>query len=202
MKEAQQVRRVAEECAQFLAGVSGENWSRPIDGMTWTVAKAVAHEAGALLWYASDLSSGMPELSTMEAKIKVESEPADLIRTVVSNANLLACVMESSGSEARGYHPAGIADAAGFGAMGCDEMLIHTDDAAHGLRCEFSPPRDLAQETLRRLFPWAPDDVDPWLALKWANGRIELEGRDRLSKWSWHCAPLEEWDGTDPTAEV
>jgi uncharacterized protein (TIGR03083 family) len=201
MVGGEQVRRVAKECADFLGGSLDGDWNRPIDEMDWTVAKAVAHIASGLLWYASDLSAGLPELSTMDSKIKVESEPVDLIRTVMSNANLLACVMESSPPSARGYHPAGTADASGFSAMGCDEMLIHTYDAARGLDREFSPSGDLALATLRRLFPWAPDDVDPWLGLKWANGRIELKGHGRLSKWNWQCAPLEEWDGTNPTVD-
>jgi hypothetical protein len=50
---------------------------------------------------------------------------------------------------------------------------------------------------VRRLFPWAPTDVDPWQALRWACGRTALPDRPRLGPdWWVHCAPLAEWDGT------
>lgn len=93
----------------------------------------------------------------------------------------------------------GAADPSGFAAMACDEILIHTDDAARGLGLVFRPPTDLAERVLHRLFPWVTDVDDPWEGLRWANGRIALGGRERLSGWTWHCAPLDEWDGTSPT---
>ena len=48
--------------------------------------------------------------------------------------------------------------------------------------------------------PWAPGGVAPWPALLWANGRVDLAGgRPRPgSDWVWHCAPVDEWDGTIP----
>jgi hypothetical protein len=52
--------------------------------------------------------------------------------------------------------------------------------------------------TLERLFPWAAAGVDPWPALLWANGRIDLPGQERQVDWRWQCAPLEEWDGLNP----
>jgi uncharacterized protein (TIGR03083 family) len=193
-----EVRRTARECAAFLGPFDSEDWTQPIEDMDWTVAKAVAHMSGGLLWYSNDLSAGMPELDTMDAHIKDDAAPADLVRSLLSFANVLACVIDGSGPDARGYHPAGIADASGFAAMATDEMLVHTDDAGRGLGRDFRPPADLAEAALRRLFPWAPPDVDPWDGLKWANGRVELAGNGRLSQWRWHCAPLSEWDGTVP----
>ena len=89
----------------------------------------------------------------------------------------------------------GIADASGFAAMACDEMLIHTYDAARGLGRAFDPTPELAERTLRRLFPWAPEEVEAWDGLKWANGRVALPGLKQLAKWGWQCAPLSEWDG-------
>jgi hypothetical protein len=82
--------------------------------------------------------------------------------------------------------------------MACDEFLVHTDDVARGLGVPFAPPRALARATLERLFPWAPADAEPWAALLWANGRIDLPGQQRQVDWRWHCAPLEEWDGLNP----
>ena len=92
-----------------------------------------------------------------------------------------------------------MADPSGFAAMACDEMLIHTDDAARGLGLAFHPEPDLATAVLHRLFPWVTIITDPWEQLRWANGRADFADQQRLSGWAWHCAPLGEWDGTMST---
>lgn len=75
----------------------------------------------------------------------------------------------------------------------CQPLLgaaVDTDDVARGLEVPFAPPRALARATtLERLFPWAPADADPWAALLWANGRIDLPGQQRQVDWRWHCPP-------------
>lgn len=174
---------------------SGAGWSTPIPGMEWTVAEAVAHMALAPLWYAVDLSAGPSELSMLNMTVDPGSPPAQLVRAVRTYSNVLASVIEAVPPDVRGWHPVGIADVSGFAAMGCDEMLVHTYDAARGLKLEFEPIPELAERTLRRLFPWAPQDVEPWEGLKWANGRSELPGLKQLTRWRWQCAPLSEWDG-------
>ena len=95
----------------------------------------------------------------------------------------------------------GTADASGFAAMACDEILIHTRDAGTGLGADFEPAADLAGRILARLFPWYEPVPDPWSALLHANGRIALPGRvHQAEQWRWHCAPLTEWDGSEPPA--
>ena len=89
-----------------------------------------------------------------------------------------------------------MADASGFIAMGCEEMLMHTADILQGLARPFRPPDDLTARVLARLFPWAPEG-DVWASLRWVSGRIALPDHARLgADWYWHCAPLDEWDGT------
>jgi len=197
-QEAETVRKTAKECAAFLRSVVHDDWSQPIPGLDGDISRTVSHICEGLLWYSTDLAAGPPELTTMELKIKAESSAIDLVRTLETFANVLASVIDAMPSDARGFHPIGLADTSGFAAMACDEMLVHTDDASRGLGHEFAPSSALAESTLRRLFPWAPDDVDPWSALKWANGRISLPGLNLQSDWRWHCAPLSEWDGTNP----
>lgn len=124
----------------------------------------------------------------------------DLVATLVAYASVAAAVVEVSPDSARGFHPMGTADPSGFAAMACDELLIHADDAARGLGRTFRPPVDLSRKVLRRLFPWVMPGDDVWARLRWANGRIALDGQDRLTGWAWHCAPLEDWDGTVPSA--
>jgi hypothetical protein len=78
------------------------------------------------------------------------------------------------------------------------------DLAHHGL----TPPRatrselfDVAgSDSLGRLFPWAPTDVDPWAALRWVAGRLDLPSYGRTPPtWAWYASPLTEWDGTVKT---
>jgi hypothetical protein len=109
-------------------------------------------------------------------------------------ASLLAAVMKGVLPQARGYHGQ-LTDAEGFAAMHCDEVLVHGYDISIGLDVAFSPPQDLVRRVRDRLFPWTPSG-DPWTTLLWCNGRISLPDHDRLTDWSWHPAPLSEWDGT------
>ncbi len=87
--------------------------------------------------------------------------------------------------------------------MGCTEILVHTSDVAEGLGVPFEPPAALPSRVLRRIFPWAPEDEDAWATLRWASGRTALGARERLAAdWYWHCAPLDEWDGTIKRRQV
>jgi len=147
-----------------------------------------------------DLAAGGADLTTVDNRISPDSEPEDLLAALATYAALLVAVVETSPPTRRGFHPYGPADPSGFAAMGCDEILVHTDDALRGLGRSATPPAALCALTLRRLFPWVPEGDDPWLELRWANGRIDRPGRPRLRGWSWHCKPLRQWDGTDPTA--
>jgi hypothetical protein len=134
----------------------------------------------------------------VEHRVKPDAAPADLVATLTAYATVAARVVHAAPPEARGFHPAGQADPSGFAAMACDELLVHTHDAARGLGLTFTPDGRLAEAVLRRLFPWVPVDAEPWQLLLWANGRVAVAGRARLSGWRWHCAPLDEWNGQPP----
>jgi uncharacterized protein (TIGR03083 family) len=138
------VRRAASECQAFLGGTVDRDWTRPVPGLEWTVAETVAHIAEGLLWYATDLAAGPRELSAMELRVRPETPPPDLVRALGSYATVLARVIDGAAPGARGWHPYGLADAAGFAAMACDELLVHTGDAARGLDLPFTPSAELA----------------------------------------------------------
>ena len=197
--DASLVHRASIECSELLLSAAGDDWTRQIPEMDWNVSQAVAHVTSALIWYSMDLRSGSIELSTLDLSVKVEATPKDLIATLQSAAFVFASTLDLTGLDVIGWHPWGNADVSGFRAMGCDEILLHTHDAARGLGIEFNPSPELATSTLERLFPWAPPGGDPWLTLKWANGRADLADRRRPSKWRWHSAPLSDWDGVDPS---
>lgn len=190
MLNGRDVTEVAERCAAFLEGAVEGDWKAVVPGMDWTVAQTVAHAADCLLWYTTELASGPVELGTVVLDVQPDSPPAELVRTLRSFASVLAAVVDATPADGRGWHPWGVTDAAGFAGMGCDEMLVHTHDAARGLGCEFELPPDLARKVLTRMFPEAPADRDPARTLLWANGRAPLDDLPKLTGWRWHCAPL------------
>ncbi|MGS0687876.1 maleylpyruvate isomerase N-terminal domain-containing protein [Nakamurella sp. GG22] len=190
------LQQSARASTSFLSKTLRLDWDSPIPDMTWSVREVVAHISEVLLWYSTDLSAEKTELSTMVLKVRPTDNPADLLRTITAFSAMLGYVADGVPPGHRGWHPDGLADSTGFAAMGCDEILIHTYDAALGLGLEFEPSEVLSQAVLRRLFPWAPKDTDTWQTLLWANGRRELNDRPRQVHWHRHPAPLSEWDGT------
>ena len=196
---ADDVRRAAAFCDEALRAHVDRDWSDPVPDLEFTVAGVVAHISIGLLWYAVDLSAGGTDLDPVELDVGAESAPATLVDTLVAAANVVAAVIEVAPPTARGFHPMGAADPSGFAAMACDEMLIHTADATSAFGVDLRPPSELVDQVLQRLFPWVQRGDDPWDGLRWANGRIALPGRPRQpARWAWHCAPLDEWDGSDP----
>ena len=121
----------------------------------------------------------------------------ELLTIMQRRANILVAVATAADPTARGYHNWGRADASGYVAMGCAEILLHTDDVARGLGAAYQPHEALCRRVVARLFPWAPSDVDGWSALCWATGRVALPERGRVEPdWAWHASPVAEWDGT------
>lgn len=184
----------ARASTSFLTSTLGHDWDQSIPGMSWSVREVVAHISEIQLWCASSLSAGKDELSTLELKVVRSSAPERLIETIAACSSLLGHVVDDVAPGQRGWQPDGPADATGFSALGCNELLVHTSDAARGLGLEFEPPEVLTQSVLRRLFPWAPRDTDTWETLLLATGRADLPGLERQDHWHPHPAPLSEWD--------
>lgn len=196
MVDAAHIRRAGDLCSAFLDEQLDVDWTRRVPDLDLSIAEVVAHMAESCLWYAIDLAAGGADLDPVEHRVDPTGNPVALVATLRAHASVVAAVVESAPETARGFHPMGSADASGFAAMACDEMLIHTDDVARALDVEFRPPVDLADRVLHRLFPWCSDSSDGWQTLRWANGRIAHDGRTRLNGWAWHCSPISEWDGS------
>ncbi len=193
------VLAAAELCERILEPALTADWTVPVPGLDFTVASVVAHTAAAPLWYSVDMWSGRED-AAFEVRVAADASNGRLLTSLLAASRALGAGVDAAPPETRGFHPFGSPDPAGFAAMGCDELLVHGDDAARGLGVAFPRDARLAAAVLDRLFPWhtvEPDD-DPWELLLWANGRIELPGRDRQKVWRWYCAPLSEWDGSGP----
>jgi len=208
------VRRAAAGCVETLAPLAGEDWGRFAHGLEWTCRFTLEHTAMALDNYATHLATraaGRQLPSPTRGPASLLSAPsagpfgyytvAQVLKLIEVRAAILAEVAWAAPPEARGWHPYGIADATGFVGMGCVEILVHTWDIARAFGADFQPPADLCRRVVARMFPWAPAEAEPWAALLWATGRLELPSPPtglpaRLGPdWGWLCAPLAEWDG-------
>jgi hypothetical protein len=192
------VRAAAVTSLELLARTGDADARVPL--MDTDLGGVVAHLTSCLTWYAHDLVAGPAEVSGFSLTRRPGAGLPELRAQLGAAAEVLARVVERADPDERGAHSWGLADAAGFAAMGCAELLVHTGDVAEALDLDWAPPPQLADATLTRLFPWVDvtDADDPAAALRWATGRAELPGRERLTAWRWHAAPLEEWDGSRP----
>lgn len=195
MVNGDDIRAAGETCREFLAPHAGRDWSVPVPGLDFTVASVVAHAAAGPLWYTVDLWGGPGDDAAFDLQVKDGAAASALLVSLRSAALACAASVDAAPAGIRGFHPAGAADPPGFAAMACDELLVHTADAARGLGLCFTAGRDLSERILRRLFPWHQPGDDPWQTLLWANGRIDLPGQPSQNGWRWHCAPLSDWDG-------
>jgi len=193
------VNQAADTVTAALADAVGADWSVRAGSLDWDVRTTITHAASAAVKYALCLSSQTTRPIALRSSAYPDASPSDLLAALGAVARSLAQVAASAPSGARGFHLAGMADAEGFMAMACAEILVHGADVAAGLGLELAPPDDLCRRVAGRLFPWAPQDRPGWDTLAWATGRIELPELDQLdSSWIWHCAPLDEWDGAIP----
>ncbi len=172
------------------------DWRVRAGDLEWSCLVTLNHILDALNFYSGLLATRSPELRETGAIDTTDIPLADVLTMVETFAAILSEVVRAAPPETRAFHWAGLADPPGFIAMGCEEILVHSADIAQGLGLPLRPPTDLASRVCARLFPWAPADVDPWDALRWAAGRTALPVYPRLGPdWGFHCAPLAEWDG-------
>ena len=85
----------------------------------------------------------------VEHRVEYDLANEALLDTMAAHAFVIASVVDSRSDDVGGFHPVGSADGTGFAAMACDELLIHTEDAATGLGLHFvsdSRPRSRGRE--------------------------------------------------------
>jgi len=199
------VLAAADSCRKHLGPHTGppERWALLAGDLEWTCRGTLDHVADALTYYAGNLATRTPVQRPRLRNGDSASTIDALLTAVETAATILATVATATPPDTRSFHRAGMADVSGFMAMGCAEILIHTDDIAAGLHT--TPPYrgdpELSARLVQRLFPWAPQHDDAWELLRWSMGRTALPEHERLGPdWWWFCAPLEEWDGTPRTS--
>ncbi|WP_344212811.1 maleylpyruvate isomerase N-terminal domain-containing protein [Nonomuraea bangladeshensis] len=172
--------------------------------MEWTCRETADHLADDLFAYAAQLGPRRPPLDgyvpfavnarregapVETIRTQPEAGPEGLLQVVEACGALLAAMVRTAPPDVLAHHGFGDADPEGFAAMGLVETLVHTYDLAEGLGLTWEPPAEVCARVLARLFPDAPEDVEPWPALLWATGRAELPGRPRRTEWRWYSAP-------------
>lgn len=189
------VARAAVVLTTTLGPVADRDWSITAGPLTWTCRETLDHVSDALGFYCGQLAarrtSGMPRFRNGDQSASI----ADLLLAVETGAAMLGAIALGTPEGVRAWHRMGVADAEGFLAMACEEILIHTWDIAQGFGIDVDVPDDLAAAVVARIFPWAPVGCTAWEAQLWCSDRITLPDRERIGKWGWHCAPISEWGG-------
>jgi len=196
------IRVAAQLSYELLEPMSGTDWTRRAGDLDWDCRHTLEHVVYCLDSYSLFLATPSPERPPRPRNPYPELSSGELLVIMQRRAAVLAAVVTAAAPTARGFHIWGQPDPSGYIAIACVETLLHTDDISRGLGRAWQPPDALCQRILARLFPWAPNDVDPWSALRWATGRQALSGYgDTPANWAWHASPLAEWDGTVKTRD-
>ena len=179
-----------------LRPATGRDWSVPAGALEWDCWHTAEHIGDCLVSYAGQLvAQPTTRFVRFEVYADTDAAPAEVLEFAEAGGRILAATVRACPPQVRGWHPTGMADPEGFAGMGCVEALVHGHDIAQGLGLALDPPRKVCSRVLARLFPHAVAelaDLDPWMALLWATGRIALPGRPRVAHWRWHGAPPEE----------
>ena len=193
----------ASLCHEALAPLADvDDWSRPAHGLEWPCRRTLQHIGNALDWYGLLLVAPSSERFMSLGLRYVDQSIAAMLEIVQRRAALLRHLTAGADPATRGYHYWGNPDRSGYVAMGCAEILLHTDDITRAFGQAFQPPDPICTGIVRRLFPWAPAEVEGWTGLQWATGRQDLPGYARVpANWVWHASPVAEWDGEIRTRE-
>jgi hypothetical protein len=189
------VQRAAGIARDTLTPALGADWSVPAGPLTWTCRDTIDHVCDALAYYCGQLATQARDRRQPIRDGDLAASPPDLISQLETAAAVLGAVARATPPDARAYHRMGMADAEGFLAMACEEILVHTWDISQGLGLSMDAPDDLAAAVLHRIFPWAPTGCTAWEAQLWCSDRIALPDRGKIGSWGWHGPPISEWDG-------
>ncbi|MFJ7272065.1 GNAT family N-acetyltransferase [Streptomyces sp. NPDC099050] len=186
--------RAVSIATDALRAVVHRDWSTPAAGLDWSCYDTAVHVAEDLVSYSAQLAVRATDTWVpLEVRADEGTTPVGVLDMITASGRFLSAVVPLAGPEVRAWHPAGMAGADGFAAMGVIETLLHTHDVLGGLGVhDWRPGPELPALVLDRLFPHLPhgDAEDPWRTLLWATGRGELPGRARQTVWRWYFHPV------------
>jgi hypothetical protein len=203
MLTADHVDEAVQLSLATLRPAASADWDVPAGTLSWTCWETAEHLADDLFNYATQLG---PRTPPMDREVPFDWTarrpggpenvtfadrslgPAGLLEMLEACGALLVAMVRTTPASVRAHHNFGASDPAGFAAMGIVETLVHTHDIAAGLGLAWTPPADLCDRVLHRLFPDAPTGTDRWPTLLWATGRAELPGHPRRTSWRWYGA--------------
>jgi uncharacterized damage-inducible protein DinB len=129
------VNLAADVAIAAINSLAHSDWSRPAGELAWSCRRTLDHIVDALAIYSSAVA--LPVLSRDEwvptRNGDDDATVTDLLLALRRGAAVLEKVCETSPPPARAFHPSGMSDTDGFRAMGCSEILIHTDDILLGI---------------------------------------------------------------------
>src|ERR1700679_1291112 len=174
--------------ADALNGALDQDWRVPAGGLDWDCRETVEHMADDLFAYAGQLGPRRPPRDTyvpfawkrrpggpaLTISTDARTENVGLVQVFEACGAFLAALVATAPPGTRAWHPMGLGDPEGFAAMGVVEVLVHMRDVAAGLGFDWTPPEELCDRVLHRLFPDAPADTPRWETLLWATGRGEV----------------------------
>src|SRR5262245_37201730 len=111
----------AAACAALAPAIDAD-WSVPARDLDRTCHRTLQHLAEAPIFHATHRATRAqarrPSLRTGDTPSPV----ADLLQLIPADAAILAEVVRAAPPDARGWHPAGMADASGFAAISCQDL--------------------------------------------------------------------------------
>ncbi|MFG1621604.1 maleylpyruvate isomerase N-terminal domain-containing protein [Kribbella sp. NPDC049227] len=197
MITADDLESAVDGLVQALRPAVDADWNVPAGSIEWTCRATAEHLGQAKLHWASQLAVGAPtQYVRWSARAQELAPAAGVLDFVEAAGSILALVVRASPSDVRAFHPWGIGDPEGFTGMACVEVLVHGHDLTTGLGCSLTPPPDLCERVLTRMFPHEPRaTADPWLNLRWLTGRTQIPATPPPASWNWRPTPLAEtWD--------
>jgi hypothetical protein len=212
---AEDVHEAVRLAVAALREGTGADWNVKAGSLEWDCWDTVEHLADDLFVYATQLTpddppsaDGIPFRYRQRREVSPyntvfadrDHGPHGLLRVLEACGALLVAMVRTAPHGLRAWHPFGVADPEGFAAMGVVETLVHAHDVAQGIGVPWSPPEDICERVLTRLFPDVePGGAAPWQSLLWATGRTELPGRPRRTSWRWYGAPHGESEAPETT---
>ncbi|MEQ3553050.1 maleylpyruvate isomerase N-terminal domain-containing protein [Pseudonocardia nematodicida] len=181
------VTTTVEIATGFLAGLADRDWSVPAGPLEWSCRDTGVHVADDLFGYAAQVAVGPPDSYPPFEIVVGDAATVDgLLLVIRTGGAMLATSVAAASPDARGWHPFGVSDPAGFAAMGVVEVLVHTHDIARGLGTSWTPPADACAAALARLWPDTDPGPDPAATLLHVTGRAALDGTPAPARWRWY----------------